>query len=106
MPLDTERLASLRDTRKLNNTKISELLDINVNTVGRWVRGETQPSSLNLARLAEVLKTSVDYLVGSTDNPAPAPRRKIELTEWEFNLVEASRTDDYKEIMRLLANRE
>jgi len=104
MTLNTERLVALRDRRKLTNRKISEELVINENTVGRWVRGETQPNSLHLSQLAEALDTSVDYLLGNTDDPTPALGKKFELSSAEYRLVEAYRRGDWKRLMRLLGS--
>lgn len=104
MTLNTERLVELRDRMRLTNRRISAELGINENTVGRWVRGETQPNSLHLSQLAETLETSVDYLLGNTDDPTPAQGKKYELSSAEYRLVEAYRRGDWKRLMRLLGN--
>ena len=42
------------------------------NTVWRWEKGEREPDIENLHKLAEILKTTVAYLVGETEDPTPS----------------------------------
>ena len=41
-----------------------------------YENGKTEIGLENLIRLAEIYHTSVDYLLGLTDEPRPYPRKK------------------------------
>jgi len=70
-----QRIRDLRQDADLNQTQAGELLGINQNTYSRYERG-IQPFPIHhLITLALFYKTSVDYLVGLTDDPIP-PKRK------------------------------
>lgn len=45
-------------------------------TYSRYERGDAQMSDKSLCRLADHFHTSVDYLLGRTDDPAPYPPSK------------------------------
>ena len=66
-----ERIRNLRLDRELSQQQIAELLIVKQNTYSQYAIGV-----LNLRKLAEFHHTSVDYLLGLTDETAPYPRRK------------------------------
>lgn len=43
-----------------------------INSIYRWK--DTTPASDKLQAVADVLHVSVDYLLGNTDDPSPAPK--------------------------------
>jgi DNA-binding transcriptional regulator LsrR (DeoR family)/DNA-binding XRE family transcriptional regulator len=49
--------------QNLTQEKLAEKLDIDIGTIGRWLRGETAPSLKNLYLLAQILDVSTDDLV-------------------------------------------
>lgn len=104
MPLDKTRTEALKTKSRLSLKEISEKMGVSDNTVGRWLRGDVQPTSLNLSMLAEVLKTSSDYLLGLTDDPTP-PTKNItpeSLSAKERKLIEAWRSGRWRDAMQLL----
>jgi len=67
-----QRIKSQREKLKLKNMDIADALGVDKSTVSNWITGHRRPEAPEtLAQLAEVLKTSVDYLTGKTDNPLP-----------------------------------
>jgi len=71
-----QRVRDLRQDADLNQTQAGELLGINQNTYSRYERG-VQPFPIHhLIVLARFYKTSIDYLVGLTDDPTPYPRKR------------------------------
>ena len=66
-------LDNLKIVAKKHGMSLSEINDkagLGKNTIYRW---KTQsPSSGNLQKVAKVLHTSTDYLLGNTDDPSPA----------------------------------
>lgn len=62
------RLTTIRKERKISQSDLALKAGIHNNVLGRYEREETQPSIEMAAKLAEVLKVSLDYLVlGKTD---------------------------------------
>lgn len=45
---------------------------INETQVRKYLKGTTEPGATKVARLAEVLGVSADWILQTTDNPAPA----------------------------------
>ncbi|OOC42443.1 hypothetical protein XO08_07695 [Thermosipho sp. 1074] len=67
-----ERLKQLRVEKGLTQYDMAKKLNIARSTYANWEQGTTSPSDEFLAKLAEILETSVDYLVGNTDIKEPA----------------------------------
>lgn len=106
MPLNLGRLEALMRQRKVENKDIAAKIGVSSHTVYRWATGSTQPTSINLGFLADVLQTSTDYLLGNTDDPTPPKRSQVDLTTMEYRLIDAYRRGDLREIMRLLGGGE
>lgn len=56
---------------KKNNTSTKEMLsslEMGINAISEFSKGK-QMSCISLARIADYLNCSVDYLLGRTDNP-------------------------------------
>ena len=65
------RLRELRKSKDLSQYYIAQELGIPRTTYANWEQGKADPNLEMLARLAEVLNVSTDYLLGLTDDPAP-----------------------------------
>lgn len=65
-----DRLRAAINRSGIKQTRIAELLEVNVNTVSRWLSGDFNPTDDKKLKLAEILGTTVAYLMGETDNPA------------------------------------
>ena len=65
-----DRLRAAINRSGIKQTHIAELLEVNVNTVSRWLSGDFNPTDDKKLKLAEILGTTVAYLMGETDNPA------------------------------------
>ena len=64
--------ARIIDETKKSNLSINKMLlqsRVNPNTVSRMESRQTMPSAEVLARIADTLNVSLDYLMGRTDNP-------------------------------------
>ena len=71
-----EHLRALREDRDLSQAAMAELLRVHQTTYSAYELGNTNMSSETLTKLAEFFHTSVDYLLGLTDEPKPYPRKK------------------------------
>ena len=68
------RLRDLREDFDLNQTRVAEYLGIDQRTYSNY---ETEKRSMPMEhyrKLAELYHTSVDYLIGLTDERKPYPR--------------------------------
>lgn len=62
----------IKSYAKQNNRQIKTMLEeckLSKNTLSSMLSGGSTPKSENLAKIADYLDCSVDYLLGRTDNP-------------------------------------
>jgi len=75
-PLRYERIRNLRIDRDLTQQEIAEVLHIKQNTYSQYETGTLNYPLEVVAALAQFYGTSVDYLLGLTDERRPYPRRR------------------------------
>lgn len=61
----------MREDRDLTQSQVAKQIDCDQSLYSKYERGERQIPLQLMAALAEFYKTSIDYLVGLTDNPKP-----------------------------------
>lgn len=62
----------IKEFSKYKNAPIKDLLNecgLSKNTLSSMLSGGSTPKSENLAKIADYLGCSIDYLMGRTDNP-------------------------------------
>ena len=69
-----QRLRNLREDRDLNQTEVAAVLPVSQTTYSRYESGTLDIPSASLIALARFYGTSVDYLLGLTDEFAPYRR--------------------------------
>ena len=74
--LKYERIRNLRIDRGLTQQQIASYLNVKQNTYSQYEIGTLHYPLDIVIKLAEYYNTSVDYLIGLTDNPKPYERRK------------------------------
>jgi transcriptional regulator with XRE-family HTH domain len=62
-----ERLTSVRKRKKLSQSDVGKIVGINGDAYGRYERNEVKPTIEMATKIADALKTSLDYLVCKTD---------------------------------------
>ena len=71
-----ERLKLARKAKKYSQAEVSRLLGVTQQAVGKWETGRSTPDPQTVARLAEILDTTADVLLGlQAENPAGAVGR-------------------------------
>ena len=65
------RLRDIREDHNLNQTQVAQVLHISQTPYSRYESGVLDIPSAALITLASFYGTSVDYLLGRTDNPIP-----------------------------------
>jgi|GEM_PF-622306 len=66
-----EKIKERRKKLGYTRTQLAEILDVIPNSIYRWEAGQRIPSDQDKKKLAQVLKISIAYLMGETDNPGP-----------------------------------
>lgn len=69
------RLRDLREDNDLYQRHIAEYLHCTQQTYSRYETGELEPSIRVLVKLADFYKTSVDYILGLTNETRPYARK-------------------------------
>ncbi len=66
-----DRLKQLRKAKKLSQNELATAIGVHVTNISRYERGENKPATDVLAKLANQLNTTTDYLMnGSTEEAA------------------------------------
>lgn len=69
-------MRKLRKERKYSQVKMQMLTGIDQSDYSKIETGKRNMTFEQCRRIALALETSMDYLAGLTDNPAPYPRKK------------------------------
>ena len=70
------RIRNLREDRDLTQKQMGEILNCSQRIYSNYECGDVDIPTQILIKLAEFHKTSVDYLLGLTDEKRPNPRKK------------------------------
>ena len=65
------RLRDLREEADVSQTELAKILDMSQTGYSKYETGENDIPTAVLIALADFYHTSVDYLLGRTDNPIP-----------------------------------
>lgn len=65
------RIRDLREDRDMNQTQIAKILNMSQTGYSKYETGENDIPTKILIQLADYYDTSIDYLLGRTDNPNP-----------------------------------
>ena len=65
------RLRDMREDNNLTQTQVADLLHIKQTVYSRYERGIQDIPVRHLLVLADYYRTSTDFLLGRTNNPAP-----------------------------------
>ena len=71
-----ERIRNLRIDNDLTQAQIAEMLNVSQSTYSHYEIGDVNYPVGALMKLAEYYNTSMDYLLGLTDEKTPYPRKK------------------------------
>jgi len=70
------RIRDLREDKDLSQRELAEILNCSQRIYSNYERGDVDIPTEILRKLAQFHKTSVDYLLGLTDERRPYPRRR------------------------------
>lgn len=70
MQIFAERLKSLRESRRIYQKEMAELLSLSLRGYQCYESDESEPKLATLIAIADYYHVSIDYLVGRTDDPS------------------------------------
>lgn len=80
-----KNLKALRLSKNLSQQQLALRLDLSQQTIYKYENQITEPDIATLIKLANFFNTSVDYLIGNTDNPQrPGAYNEEKLTDTEL----------------------
>lgn len=69
-------LRAMREDHDWNQTELAQKLGMSQTGYSKYEIGENDVPTAILIQLAEIYRTSVDYLLGLADDPRPYPRKR------------------------------
>ena len=81
------RLKELRESKNMTQVRLSIELGVSQETISGYEIGKATPPADMLIKLADVLDTSVDYILGRTDNRYFNKLNKSDLSEQELDVL-------------------
>lgn len=66
-----ENMICIRKAKKLTQAQVAEYLKIDKTTYCKYETGKSEPDVKTLKKIAEYFGTTVEYLIGNTDDPSP-----------------------------------
>lgn len=72
------RIRDLREDKDMSQTELATILNCSQRIYSNYERGDVDIPTEILIKLAQFHQTSVDYLLGLTDEMTPYPRRSGE----------------------------
>ena len=85
----SDRLKQARKNKNLSQAELSQMLGVTQQAVGKWETGRSTPDPVTVARLAELLDTTADVLLGlqQPDFVPPVGQRLRGYTECPIPVV-------------------
>jgi transcriptional regulator with XRE-family HTH domain len=99
-----ERMRQLRRQKNMSQLELATAVGVHFTQIGRYERGESQPSAEVFARIATTLGVSTDYLIEGTSHEGATAKARFEDRELlaQFQEVERLPEQDKAVIKNLL----
>lgn len=89
-----ERLKQLRNAKGFSQKQFAQQLNVSASTVGMYEQGRRTPDSNTLARIADIMDCSTDYILGRVDDP------EVKIIPKEMLPEELAQYIDYIEVLK------
>ena len=83
-----ERITSQRRDAELSQGQLAAILEVSRQAVSKWENDQTSPDTLKLIRLADVLKTDVEYLATGRKKEPIVQEVIVKVPEIQEKIVE------------------
>jgi transcriptional regulator with XRE-family HTH domain len=101
-----DRIRKLREELGWTQEMLCERLELPILAMNRYENNKTAPDANKLARIAEALGCSTDYLTGLTDDPTPRRLGTAELKAKERVALSAWRRGDRIDAIKVIVEDE
>jgi transcriptional regulator with XRE-family HTH domain len=91
-----DNLKKVRETTRLSQSQLAELLSVSQQTVGSWEVNRTSPPPETIVQISNVLNVSTDYLLGISNVPNKPLMQQKEKLEEDSDIKAV--TGDYKKL--------
>ena len=103
MEFSPERLILARKALGINKAEAARRLNMSAMGYGRYEKGERMPSYQTISFIAQNFNTSIDYLLGKSEDTRPESFVISKETEPElYHLIEIIKKDQISDYSRLL----
>lgn len=82
-----ERIKKLREAKNMTQVRLGIELGVSQETISGYEIGKATPPADMLVKLADILDTSVDYILNRTDNRYLHKLNKSDLNDEELELI-------------------
>ncbi|MBM7585801.1 transcriptional regulator with XRE-family HTH domain [Bacillus pakistanensis] len=72
-----KRIKNRRKEKNLRQEDLAKKVNVSSQVISNWERGYTEPSQSDVAKLADALDCSTDFLHGRTDDPSNSNEEKL-----------------------------
>lgn len=98
-----ERLKFLREKEKMYQSELADRLGLAPSTISMYERGDRDPDTSTLTKIAEIFNVSTDYLLGRTNipNTMDEPIAIAASTKNGIDLSEIDDEEDRKTILNI-----
>jgi transcriptional regulator with XRE-family HTH domain len=80
----SQKIIKLLEEKNITQRELAAKVGVQEATISRYINGYRAPHSIIVSKMAEVLETTTDYLLGRSDSPRPSPDpREIVAAHWE-----------------------
>ena len=83
-----ERITDLRKKENLSQGQLASLLEVSRQAVSKWENDQSSPDTLKLIRLADVLRTDVEYLATGRKTEVKTQQIIVKVPEIQEKIVE------------------
>ncbi|MBQ6863531.1 MAG: helix-turn-helix transcriptional regulator [Clostridia bacterium] len=89
-----EQIAALRKTKGITQNELGERIGVSFQAVSKWERGEALPDTAILPDLANILETTIDYLLCGTEKTVEY-KGKLQVADLKKGLLCLKSTGEY-----------
>ena len=83
-----ERITALRKEQNISQLQLSRMMDISRQAVSKWENDLSEPDTIRLIQLADVLNTDVEYLATGNHSTRIAPPQVVTVVKNVDRVVE------------------
>ena len=83
-----ERISELRKQQNISQGQLAKALDVSRQAVSKWENDQTAPDTVNLIRLADLLRTDTEYLATGVHSRIKSPPSVVTVIQKVDNVVE------------------